>query len=48
MHERYRLGAVALEKIERMYGIHIPRNRIYRILLEEGKEEEKTKEVCVI
>ena len=35
-HERYRLGPVALEKkIERIYGIHIPHNRIYRILLEE-------------
>ena len=44
MHERYRLGAVALEKkMERMYMIHIPHNRIYSILLEERKEEEKTR-----
>ena len=33
-----RKRAVALErKIEKMHGIHIPHNRIYRILLEEGK-----------
>ena len=45
IHKRYRFGVVALEKkIERMYGMHIPHNRIYRILLEERKEEEKTKE----
>ncbi len=38
MHERYKLGAVALEKkIERMYGKHIPHNRMYKILLERGK-----------
>jgi len=43
------LGVVALEKkIERMYGMHIPHNRIYRILLEERKEEEKTKGVCAV
>ena len=48
IHKRYRLGVVALEKIVRVYRIHIPHNRIYRILLEERKEEEKTKEVCAI
>ena len=37
-HKLHRLGPVALEKkIERIYGIHIPHNRIYRILVEEGK-----------
>ena len=37
-HKLHRLGPVALEKkIEKMYGIHIPHNRIYRILVEEGK-----------
>ena len=38
IHERHKVGPTALEKkIEREYGIHIPHNRIYRILLEEGK-----------
>ena len=38
MHERYKLGVVALEKkIERMHGMHIPHNRMYKILLERGK-----------
>jgi len=37
-HKLHRVGPVALEKkIERVYGIHIPHNRIYRILVEEGK-----------
>ncbi len=34
--EKYKLGARRLEKIiEREYEIHIPHNRIHRILLEE-------------
>ena len=38
MFERYHIGPIALEtKIEREMGIHIPHNRIYRILLEAGK-----------
>ena len=38
MHERYKLGPTSMEKkIEREYGIHIPHNRIYRILLKEGR-----------
>ena len=42
---RYKLGARMLEGlIERDYGIHIPHNRIHRILLEEGlAKEEKNK-----
>ena len=43
---RYKLGARMLEGIiERDYGIHIPHNRIHRILIEEGlaKEESKKK-----
>ena len=37
-HKLHRLGPVALEKmIEKMYGVHISHNRIYRILVEEGK-----------
>ena len=44
IHERYKLGPTALEKkIEREYGLHIPHNRIYRILLEEGKIMENPK-----
>ena len=44
IHEKYRLGPTALEKkMEREYGIHIPHNRIYRILLEEGKIMENPK-----
>ncbi len=36
-YEKYRLGPLALEsKIERDVGIHIPHNRIYRIMLEGG------------
>jgi len=38
MHEKYHLGPVALErKIRRECDIHIPHNRIYRILLKEGR-----------
>ncbi len=33
-YEKYKLGPLALEsKIERDVGIHIPHNRIYRIML---------------
>ena len=36
-HEQYKLGPLALEsRIERDTGIHIPHNRIYRIMLEGG------------
>ncbi|HEC87622.1 MAG TPA: transposase [Thermoplasmatales archaeon] len=39
--EKYKLGARRLEPIiERDYGIHIPHNRIHRILLELGLAEE--------
>ncbi len=43
---KYKLGARRLERIiERDYGIHIPHNRLHRILLEEGlaKEEQNKK-----
>ena len=44
IYERHILGPTALEKkIERKYGLHIPHNRIYRILLEEGKIMENPK-----
>ena len=49
MHDRYRLGPIALEKkIEREHGIHIPhkgftefslkRERLWKILRKENKE----------
>ena len=39
--KKYKLGARRLEPIiERDYGIHIPHNRIHRILLELGLAEE--------
>ena len=35
-YDQYKLGPLALEaKIERDTGIHIPHNRIYRIMLKE-------------
>ena len=38
MHEKHHLGPLALEvKIERETGRHIPHNRIYKIMLAEGK-----------
>jgi len=42
VHNEQKLGAVRLEKvIETEYGIHIPHNRIHKILLKNGKAREK-------
>ena len=42
--KKYKLGARRLEPIiERDYGVHIPHNRIHRILLEMGLAEENPK-----
>jgi len=42
VHNEQKLGAVRLEKvIESEYGIHIPHNRIHKILLKNGKAREK-------
>jgi len=40
-YQKYKLGPVPLEKlIERDYGIHIPHNTIYKVLLKHGLVEE--------